>query len=138
MEPLDNELIKLYDIFSKKIEEIFTEKNDIELRSDPTLVRVLIESSMSIVERYKTWSGEKKKKQAIIMLIVIINDLAEKGKISREDADEINSNINFWGGIAMDIAVDAVKGAFDIGQDFTEDVIESGCKSACKQNCNIC
>ena len=138
-EKIPSNMKSIYDTFYKKISDIINKDDKIfDIKKDPMVLKQLIELSMATVEKLKDMSGENKKKQAIWMLKIVIKDLKEKNKIDADAADEIITNIDFWGGIVMDVAIDAIKGAFDIGQEFIEDLREEGCKSACMQNCFIC
>lgn len=137
---LPAELKALYDILYSEINDVVKSGEfSVEL-SDLSTVRVLIESAMTIVENYRDadgngWSGPEKKKYALMLIRLVIQDLAKEGKIDKAVAKEIVANLDVWGSLAMDIAVDAAKKLFDVGQEFVQDVQSQGFKSACKENC---
>lgn len=112
----------------------------IDLKNDPAMLRILIQSVMVIVENAKDingtgWNGPEKKKIALLLIKYVIHDLAVKGKIDPVIASDIINNIDFFGGLAMDIAIDVAKGMFDIGQKFVTDAKTTGCKQSCRKNC---
>jgi len=137
----------LYDTLLKKVSGLIAGGHVIDIRNDPAMLRVIIESAMAIVEDFrgtneKALSGPEKKRIALTLIKCVISDLSKSGKISPADAHEIIKNIDFWGGVAMDIAVDAVKLMFLIGQKvgadigvFAEDAKKVGCSEACKKDC---
>lgn len=130
-------LTGIYTTLYTKIERLIDGQEVIDIKADPTLIRIMIGSAMEVVEGYGGWTGAEKKRYALMMIQFIIADLADKGKIDKDVAREINANIDFWGGIVMDVAIDAIKKAFDIGQDFVQDARRQGCGPACKENCTI-
>jgi hypothetical protein len=112
----------------------------IDLKNDSTVLRVLIQTVMVIVENAKDvngqgWNGPEKKRIALSLIKFVIHDLAVKGKIDPITAADIISNIDLFGGVAMDLAIDVAKGMFDIGQHFVEDAKKTGCKASCRKNC---
>ena len=139
----------LHGALYKKISGLVAGTHVIDIRNDPTTLRVIIESAMSIVEDFggadkKVLSGPEKKRIALTLAKCVITDLGNNGKIDSLVAQEINSNVDFWGGITMDVAVDATKIIFQIGQKvatdvgvFTEDAQKVGCSQACKKDCCI-
>lgn len=134
------ELKGAYDALYKKIAGLVAGNTVVDLRSDPTTVRIIIEAAMSIVEQCRgadgnTWSGPEKKRYAITIIKYVLRDLAANGKLDPVAALELSQNIDFFGGIAMDVAVDAIKGMFNIGQSLTRDVPVMGCKAACAKDC---
>lgn len=135
------EVRELYQILYKKIEKL-VDGGSIDLK-DPTTLRVFIESAMAVVENFRNdddegWSGPEKKRYALMLIKLVIQDLAADGKIEEDVAEEIVTNLDFWGGIAMDMAVDAMKKLFDVGQEFIQDTRTDGCKESCHQNCCCC
>lgn len=110
-----------------------------DLRTDPTVIRVLIQSAMTVVEEFKNsdgkgWNGPEKKRIALSLIQYIIHDLSVNGKINPATAEAINDNIYFIG-IAIDVAVDAANLMFNVGQNFVKDAKTSGCKASCRKNC---
>lgn len=133
------ELQGAYDALYKKISGMVA-GHTVDLRSDPTTLRIIIESAMAIVEQCRdsngnTWSGPEKKRYALTLIKYIFRDLAANGVLDPIVANEISSNIDFFGGIVMDVAVDAIKGMFNIGQGFIQEVRTTGCKAACAKDC---
>lgn len=139
----------LYDSLYKKISGLVSGSHVIDIRNDPATLRIIIESTMTIVEGFrdtdnKVLSGPEKKRIALTLIKYVISDLNKSGKIDPIAAEEMIKNIDFWGGIAMDVAVDAIKIMFNIGQKvaaevgvFVEDTEKTGCSTACKKNCCI-
>lgn len=133
------ELQTLYNTLYAKISTMIGGKV-LDLKSDPNTLRILIESTMTIVENFKNedgkgWSGPEKKRIALSLIHYIIHDLAVNGKIDPTVAAEINANIDFFGGIVMDVAIAAAKKAFDVGENFIQDAKKTGCKASCRKNC---
>lgn len=127
--PID--LKGLYDILYKEFEEI-ADGGKFDIRDDPTTIRLFIEGAMMVVEKFHNaddigWSGADKKRHALTLIKVVIADLATAGKIDKKIADSIIDEVDFWGGIAMDIAVDAAKKTFDIGQIAVKEMKKKGC-----------
>lgn len=141
-EDLPRELKNLYDALYSKIESIVSTDVVIDIKNDPKYIKVIISSSMEIVEKFKNkngkgWSGEDKKKHALSLIKLVIKELERDGKLEENVADEIIENIDFWGDLVIDIVIDVAKKVFDVGQEFAEDVSEKGCKIACKENCIV-
>jgi hypothetical protein len=144
---LPPEFKTLYDTLLKKVNGLIAGGHMIDIKNDPTMLRVIIESAMAIVEDFRTTnekalSGPEKKRIALTLIKCVITDLSKSGKINPTDAEEIIKNLDFWGGVAMDVAVDAVKSMFLIGQKvavdvgvFAEDAKKVGCSEACKKDC---
>jgi hypothetical protein len=106
------------------------------------IVRICLQCVMVAVESYRTdkneiLAGAQKRQIALALIKYILNDLAVRGKIPRDIADEVILQIDLWGGLAMDLACDAAKRVIDIGQEFVADAKAEGCSSACKQNCCV-
>ena len=121
----------LYNTLYIKIGGIVDGDDVINLKSDPSTLRVVIESAMTIVEKFRNvngqgWSGPEKRTVALTLVKFVFIDLAKKGKIDK-DMTELVANLDFWGGIVMDVAIDAIKKLFDIGQD----VYREGCNQTC-------
>lgn len=141
----------LYDSLYKKISGMIG-GTVIDLRNDPTTMRILLESAMIIVENFrvtpeasistslspKPLSGPEKRRLAVTLTKMVITDLAKNGKIDPIVARDINLNIDFWGGIAMDIAISASKKLFDYGKEIVDDAQAKGCGASCKENCGCC
>lgn len=137
----------LYDALYQKISALVAGGHVIDIRKDPTTLRIMIESAMTIVENFQDinkqgLSGPEKKRIALTLIKCVITDLGKNGKIDPAAVQEINDNIDFWGGIAMDVAVDAIKLMFQIGQGvlvdaeaFAKDAKTVGCSQACKKDC---
>ena len=71
---------------------------------NPTTIRVLIKSAMSIVENFRNadgrgWDGPQKKKIALSLIRFVFIDLVAKGHISKDVAEEFLANLDFWGGL---------------------------------------
>jgi len=136
---LPKEIQELYNALYIKIEGIIA-GNVIDLRKDHSTLRVIIESAMTIVEKFRNiegqgWNGPEKKKIALNLLKYLFADLAKKGKIDQNTAKDLIDATDFWIGILMDVVIDAVKKIFDVGQEFVRDVNSFGCNEACRQNC---
>lgn len=132
------ELKTLYDTLYVKICTMIGGKT-FDLSTDPTVIRVLIQSTMAIVESFKDadgngWNGPEKKRIALALIQYVIHDLAVNGKISPAAAASVHDNIYFIG-ITMDLIIDATKMFFDVGQNFIKDAKKSGCKASCRKNC---
>lgn len=133
------ELQTLYNTLYNKIILIIG-GHTVDLRNDPNTLRILIQSVMIIVENAKDangqgWNGPEKKKIALSLIKFVIHDLAVKGKIDPQVASDIINNIDLFGGVAMDLVIDVVKGMFDIGQNLVQDAKKTGCKASCRKNC---
>jgi len=133
------ELQGAYDALYKKISGMIA-GHTIDLKSDPTTLRVIIEAAMAIVEQCRdsngnTWSGPEKKRYALTLIKYIFRDLAANGVLDPAVASELSANIDFFGGVVMDVAIDAIKGMFNIGQTFIQDARATGCKAACAKDC---
>lgn len=134
---LPKSLIKIYNILYKKITNLIAGEK-LSITKDASTIAILIENSMVLLEKAKDQeTGEKirgpeKKKYTLMMIKFIINDLTSKGRIEEETAEYLLSGIDFWGGIIIDIAVDAAKRVIDLGKDFSRDARDKGCGYACK------
>jgi hypothetical protein len=135
----------LYDTLYLKVSSMMA-GHIIDLKTDPTLLLVIIKSAMTIVESFrsndKPLDGTEKRCLALTLVKLTITDLAKNGKIGQENADDILKNIDLYGGITMDIAVSAAKGLFYIGGIVKDEVVEFatdakkvGCKGSCAKNC---
>ncbi len=106
----------------------------------PRIISSAIMLAMQSSEHATTSGGEKikgseKKKMALALIKKIVSDMSKDGTISDGDAKFVLDNIDFWGGMAMDIAISAIKKVFDIGQEF----VESGkLQELTDQNCSCC
>jgi hypothetical protein len=107
---------------------------------------IVIESTMTVVEAYNqsggTMTGPEKKALALSLVTLVINDLATSGKIPTALAASLNEDVTLWGGVVIDVAVDAANATFAIGQKavtqieaFETDVKTTGCKAACGKDC---
>lgn len=134
------ELQTLYSDLYAKIDTIISGGPVFDIRRDPTILRIILQAAMTSVENFrnqddKGWNGAEKKRIALVLIKFVIHDLSVKGKIAPDVAAEIIANVDFWGGIAMDLACDAANRIIEIGQQFTAEVKAKGCKVACKDNC---
>lgn len=122
----------VHDALYKKIKAMVGGET-INLRNDPTIIRILLESAMVIVEKFrdengKGYTGPEKKRIVIMVTKWVITDLGNEGVIDVELAKEINANIEFFGGVAVDLAVAGAKNLFDVGQQMiADDVARGGC-----------
>ena len=130
---LPKSLIKIYNVLYKKITDLIAGEK-LSITKDAATVAILLENSMILIEKAKDqetgekFRGPEKKKYALMMIKFILSDLASKGKIEDETAKYILSGIDFWGGIVIDVAIDAAKKVINLGKDATE----KGCGYACK------
>jgi hypothetical protein len=137
------ELKTLYDQLYVKISSLIAGNVSFDIKKDPTVLRIMIQSVMTIVENFKDvdgkgWNGQEKQRIALNLIKFVLNDLAVKGKLDPAVAKEVITELDFWGGLAMGLVIDAVKGMYDVGQQFSQDVQKVGCKAACKKNCFSC
>jgi len=130
---LSPELKRLYDVLYEKIEDIVSGES-VSL-TDANTLKIIIESAMEVVGSCRSKNGAAKRQCSLKLAHYAIDDLVEKGKLSPEVGAEIKSQLDFWGGMAMDIAVDAVKQTFNIGKKFAGSVREKGCWNACMGLC---
>lgn len=135
VENVPREFQALHDTLYKKITAMIGGET-FDIRSDPTVVRILIQSAMTIVERARdangnTYSGPEKKRIAVMVTKWVINDLATEGKIDPVTAKEICLNVDFFGGIAIDLAVAGAKNLLDVGQQMFADNGVARKKSCC-------
>ena len=113
-EQLPKSLIKIYKVLYKKVSNLIAGEK-LSIAKDTSTILLLIEKSMVLIEKAKDeetgerFRGFEKRKYAIMLVKFIIRDLVSKGKIDQDAAEYILSGIDFWGGIAMDIAIDAAK-----------------------------
>jgi len=133
-ENLPEELKELYDNLYKKISDMVGGRV-IDGRSDVRLIKIILENSMEIVEKFrnqdgKGWSGYEKKEHALDMAKYIIWHLQSDGKIKDEVAATILDGLEIFGSVAIDMAIDAIKKVFDVGQD----IVEKGCEGCCERN----
>ena len=146
---LPAELQDVYTILYKKIESIVAGKKPVDLRNDPTTMRILIQSAMVCVENVtdvngKVWSGAEKKKYAIIMTKMILQNLANNGKLDKKSTQEIIDNWDFYGGLTMDLAIEGVTKLFNIvssstnTQPPTQPTTQPTTKPPTKNNCFAC
>jgi hypothetical protein len=124
------ELKDLYNSLYTKISDMIVGKV-VDFKTDPTLLRILLQSAMTVVADQKTWTTWEKEQNAISLLKYIINDLAVKGKIDPTTAQEIILNADFWGSIVINLLQDIVAE----GQQFEQDASSLGCKAACAKDC---
>ena len=122
----------------------------LDVKNDPNTIRLLIGTSMLIVQNYRTKDnqglrGPEKKTLALTLIKLVIESLAKSGKIEKETATLLIMDIDLWGGVAMDVAVDTGKVIFNVGQgvakdaqNFGEDAKTVGCKQSCAKNCCCC
>lgn len=138
------ELQSIYNELYAKIELIISGGAVFDIRKDPTILRIVLQSAMVCVEEFRNkdgngWNGPEKKRIALALIKFVLTDLAAKGKLDPAVAKEICDNIDFWGGLAMDLACDVANYVIEVGQKFTEDVRTEGCKAACTKNCcSVC
>ena len=137
---LPPEYTALYSSIYDKILSITHGGQIVNFRSDSTTLRVMIESTITIVESFKdnngnSLSGPEKRTLAINILKKVVNDLAANGKIKPEDALEINRDIDFYGGLVIDVAITAANKALAFGKEFVSDAKKTSCKESCKTNC---
>jgi hypothetical protein len=135
---------QLYQDLYSKVSPLFM-GGQTNLVTAPAIIRVIIETTMELVENYSSLvklTGQEKRQVVLGLVKCVIAELSKDGKIDPHMAAEIIKNTDFWGGLAIDIAVDAAKMVFYIGVKIKEDVVEfandakkSGCKQACKDNC---
>ena len=140
---LPAEFQDLHDALYKKISSMVGGNLSANNIMDPDMIKIIIISAMTIVEKLKNdsggaYSGPEKKKIVLMLIKTVMNDLAKNGKVTPEIAKLVNENIDTWGGLAIDVAVAAGNRAFDIGQRFVQDVEAGGCISACKKDCCCC
>ena len=118
---LPPELELLYASLFKKINNIIITQKPIDIKEDATTLRILIQSSMVIVESIKgengkVYSGPEKKRYALILTKMVLKDLANEGKLDKVSAQDTIDNMDFYGGLMMDLAIDGVKQLFDCVQ----------------------
>ncbi len=140
MSEVPPELQDLYNNLYVKIATMVSGGPVFDIRSDPTVLRVILQSAMVTVESFKNadgtgWNGQEKKSIALVLIKFVINDLVVKGKVDPAVAREVVLNIDFWGGLAMDLAVDAANLVIDLGQKAVANVKAIGCKKACAEGC---
>lgn len=139
---------ELYSALYKKISSMIMGRSVVNLKTDPTLIKICIETTMTLVENFsgaQKLTGPEKKHIALEIIKCTFAQLSQDGKIDPHTAAEIINNIDMWGGIAMDIAIDAAKMAFYVGVkikdeavEFVADAKKIGCKQSCKKNCCCC
>ncbi len=100
-----------------------------DLRKDPTTIRIIIQSAMTAVEKLRqtdgsAYTGAEKRAIALRIIKWVIDDLAKDNIIPKDVADEVNANIDFFGGVAIDMAIAAGKEALKIGQKIIADIKE--------------
>ena len=128
-EQLPKSLIKIYKVLYKKVSNLIAGEK-LSIAKDTSTILLLIEKSMVLIEKAKDeetgerFRGFEKRKYAIMLVKFIIRDLVSKGKIDQDAAEYILSGIDFWGGIAMDIAIDAAKKVINLGEELK---VKEGC-----------
>ncbi len=137
------ELTDLYNALYVKVEILVNGGPVFDIKKDPSFLRIVIGSAMTIVENFRNqdgngWDGQRKRMIALALTKYVINDLAVKGKIDPIIAQEVILNVDFYGGVAIDIAIDIAKKVYDVGQEFVADAQAKGCKAACQENCCCC
>jgi len=138
-EQLPDELKNLYHLIYDKIHSMLTGRN-LDLKSDLTFVRLMIENAMEAVEKFKDgngqgWTGPEKKEYALLLVTYIIRDLRTEGKIDDELADALEMAIGFFGSEIIDLVFDALNELFDIGQEIVDDIAANGCLGCARRNC---
>ena len=138
-ERLPAELKELYHAIYSKIEGMLAGRI-IDLKSDLTVVKLIIENSMEAVEKFtdangQQWTGSEKKEYALLMIGYVISDLHKAGKITQELYEALALTIELFGSQIMDLVIDAVKAVFDVGQRIAEDIEANGCKGCFGRNC---
>jgi len=118
---LPPELDLLYASLFKKINNIIITQKPINIKEDATTLRILIQSSMVIVESIKgengkVYSGPEKKRYALILTKMVLKDLANEGKLDKVSAQDTIDNMDFYGGLMIDLAIDGVSKLFDCVQ----------------------
>lgn len=135
---LSVELYEVYDILYDQVVELVDGGN--EFGADSKSVKILVKMAMTVVENFKKGSeaalnGASKRSTALSLIKYVLKDLAGRGKLDAVAVARIIDGLDFWGGMVMDVAVDAAKKLFDVGHGFVDDVKEGGCKSACRKTC---
>lgn len=138
-EQLPDELKQLYHLVYGKIHSMLTGRK-MDLKSDLTFVRLMLENAMEAVENFKDgngqgWTGPEKKEYALLLVSYIIRDLKDEGKIDAELADALDIAIGFFGSQIIDLVFDALNKLFDIGQEIVDDIATNGCLGCARRNC---
>lgn len=138
-ERLPLELKELYHAIYSKIEGMLAGRI-IDLKSDLTVVKLIIENSMEAVENFtdgngQQWTGSEKKEYALLLIGYVINDLHKAGKITTELYEALELTITLFGSQIMDLVIDAVKVVFNVGQRIIQDIDDNGCKGCFRRNC---
>lgn len=139
---LPPEFQSLHDELYKKIGAIVS-GHVIDLKTDPSMLIVIFESAMTIVERFRNndghaYTGAEKKQIALSLIKSVILDLTKNGIIPLATSQEIISSVDLWGGVVINVAVDAGNLVFELGQKIVEDARTMGCGASCKKNCCAC
>lgn len=140
-EKLPSILQDIYSLVYPQIRDLLHGKNIFDIKKDPSSIRVLIGKVMQIVQRHDSgypgekWTGPEKKTYGLMVIKQVLTDLGENEIIDKEVVDEIVIQLDFWGGMIMDLVVDAAKKVIDLGKrevkEFKRDLKESGWKKAC-------
>lgn len=133
------ELVPAYNALYNKIIAIIGGQV-IDIRNDPTTLRIIIQTTMDVVEKLRNengagWNGPEKRRIALTLIKLVLANLAANGKIDPVVAAELIQNADFYFGVTMDIAVSAAKKSLEIGKNFIQDEQKIGCKESCKKNC---
>lgn len=136
---LPGNLKDLYHLLYKRIETMLAGRT-LDVRNDLTLVKLIFEYSMQLVEKFKdengqTLIGAEKKQYALLLIGYIIADLRTNNKITEQTAQDLQFAIDMLGGVLMDIVIDAVNAVFDVGQKVADDIQRNGCKGCWGRNC---
>lgn len=133
-ENLPKELKELHDLLYGKIKAMVAGQF-IDGKGDLLFIKHLIEVSMEVVEKFRDangqpWTGLEKRSHALALIKYVITNLQADGKIQDEFADNLLMGLDLFGGVIMDVAVDAIHKVFDIGQD----IQENGCRGCFTRN----
>ena len=135
---LPGNLKDLYHLLYKRIETMLAGRT-LDIRTDLTLVKLIFEYTMQLVEKFKDENGQlligaEKKQYALLLISYIISDLRSNNKITEQTAQDLQFAIDMLGGVLMDVVLDAVNAVFDVGQKVTADIQQNGCRGCLRRN----